>query len=154
MIEEDNCGRTSQLDYGFDKKKICPDDPDDYMKSFRKKYTNHCKNLCPIDCLKEEYMLYRRERVRTKLIKFDQISWKTTLDWDGSKPTLLSKETPVMTFTDYFCYIGGLFGMWFGINANELIVKLIESRAPIYRKIIHFSLFVLYIYVYKRDVYC
>ena len=29
-----------------------------------------------------------------------------------------------MTFTNYMCYIGGLFGMWFGISANQLFEKI------------------------------
>jgi hypothetical protein len=32
-----------------------------------------------------------------------------------------------MTFTDLFYYIGGLFGMWFGINANQIFIKLMEN---------------------------
>jgi hypothetical protein len=45
------------------------------------------------------------------------------LKWDDSIPLIVYKETPVMTFTDYFCHIGGLFG----ISANHLFEKLIEK---------------------------
>ncbi len=37
-----------------------------------------------------------------------------------------------MTFTDYFCLIGDLFGMWFGISANQLLDKLIHNRVRIH----------------------
>jgi hypothetical protein len=49
-----------------------------------------------------------------------------------------------MTFTDYFCYIGGLFGMGFGISANQLFEKLIENYRINYRDFIHFNLILFY----------
>lgn len=52
---------------------------------------------------------------------------KLTLSWDESKPFVTNREIPVMTFTDLFYYIGGLFGMWFGINANQIFIKLMEN---------------------------
>jgi len=58
------------------------------------------------------------------------------LNWDDRKPFMIYKEKPVMTFTSYFCYIGGLFGMWFGISTNQLFDQLIEKRFMFYFYII------------------
>jgi hypothetical protein len=63
---------------------------------------------------------------------------------DDTKPLIDYRETPVMTFTDYFCYIGGQFGMWFGISANQLFEKLIENYRIYYRDFIHFNLILFY----------
>ncbi len=50
-----------------------------------------------------------------------------------------------MTFTDYFCYIGGLFGMWFGISANQLFENLIKNHPKYYRDFVNFNLILFYI---------
>ncbi len=33
-----------------------------------------------------------------------------------------------MTFTEYLCYCGGLFGLWFGTNANQVLNYVMNSR--------------------------
>src|SRR5260221_14672621 len=40
--------------------------------------------------------------------------------WDTKEPLISFIETPIMSFNQYFCYIGGLFGMWFGISLKKL----------------------------------
>jgi hypothetical protein len=33
-----------------------------------------------------------------------------------------------MTFTEYLCYCGGLFGLWFGSNANLVVTHALNPR--------------------------
>jgi hypothetical protein len=49
-----------------------------------------------------------------------------------------------MTFTHYFCYIAGLFGMWFGITANPLFENLIKNHRKYYRDFVNFNLILFY----------
>ncbi len=42
--------------------------------------------------------------------------------WDSGKPFILYKETANMLLLDYFTYIGGLFGLWFGICLENMIL--------------------------------
>jgi hypothetical protein len=119
----------SQSDYGFNKLNTCLNDRK-FMLSFHENYTEFCTNLCPIDCISDEYFI--TIKYQTDQIFFDPRYWKFTVEWDDSKPLIINKETPVMTFTDYFCLIGDLFGMWFGISANQLLDKLIHNRVRIH----------------------
>jgi hypothetical protein len=132
----------SQMDYEFRKIQICRKDPK-LMESFVLKTMTFCKTLCPKDCINDEYIIAIRKvenidpYVKHKLFKL-------TMNWDVSKPIITNKETPVMTFTDYFCYIGGLFGMWFGISANQLFENLIKNHRKYYRDFINFNLILFY----------
>jgi len=130
---------STQLDTDSDK--ICSENLD-YMKNFYEIYTKLCINSCPIDCLSEEFIT--TSRFGNRKIYPNQKDWKITLFWDNSKPLIMNKETPVLTLIDYFCYIGGLFGMWFGISANQLLGKLKENYIIYYRNFMHFSLILFY----------
>jgi hypothetical protein len=55
-----------------------------------------CENLCPKDCIQDEYILIERDN--RLLIN---VNLKLTLNWDESKPFINNIETPVMTFKDY-----------------------------------------------------
>jgi hypothetical protein len=130
---------STQLD--MDSDKICSKNLD-YMKNFYEIYTKLCVNLCPIDCLSEEFIT--TSRFGNTKIYSNQKDWKTTLFWDNSKPLIMNKETPVITLIDYFCCIGGLFGMWFGISANQLLGKLKENCIIYYRNFMQLSLILFY----------
>jgi hypothetical protein len=123
-----------QMDYGFQNRNPCQ----------RSEFSNFsifeifCENLCPNDCIQDEYILIERDDT----LSIDA-NLKLTLNWDESKPFITNIDTPVMTFKDYIYYIGGLFGMWFGINANQLFIKLIENFnfQIIFAQLLIFSLF-------------
>jgi len=100
------------------------------LDNLRRNYEKLCTDLCPIDCIQNQYDIIKGRTNRFSLL--DQSLFKLTLNWDESKPFMIYKETPVMTFTSYFCYIGGLFGIWFGISANQLYDYLIEKRFMLY----------------------
>jgi hypothetical protein len=114
------------------------------LLSFYKKYEKFCTNLCPIDCIDDEFIITNKHDYKNP--KIDSKIWKLKLFWYDSKPLIINRETPVITFTDYFCYIGGLFGMWFGINANQLFEKLKENIFVHFNTFIGFCLFFINIF--------
>jgi len=123
-----------QLDFGFQNLEFCQND-DQLLETFTENYTKICKSLCPIDCINDEYIIINKYKNDKKYS--DSKFWNLRFHWDESKPIIINEETPVMTFTDYFCYIGGLFGMWFGISANQLFVKFIEKHNIYYIKLLY-----------------
>jgi hypothetical protein len=125
----------NQMDYGFQNRNPCKHTHLGYMQNFG----IFCENLCPNDCIQDEYILIERDNT----LSIDT-NLKLTLNWDESKPFITNIETPVMTFKDYIYYIGGLFGMWFGINANQLFIKLIENFSNYFRTIINFFIILFY----------
>jgi hypothetical protein len=140
------------MDYEFRKMEICRKNQK-LMQSFVLKTTTICKTLCPKDCNNDEYML--------DILKAEDIDpyvkrkfFKLTVNWDVSKPIITNRETPVMTFTDYFCYIGGLFGMWFGISANQLFDNLVifGKQIPRYFSILFYHI-LSYVFLTKRVFY-
>ena len=106
------------------------------LKIFIKTISKFCANLCPINCINDEFIITNKFIVTNS----DRKLWKFTLIWDYTKPLIINKETPVMTFNDYFCYIGGLIGMWFGISANQLF----DYSIIIFKQIIQYSLNLIY----------
>jgi hypothetical protein len=124
----------NQLDFGFRNLEFCQNDGQ-LLETFTENYTKICKSLCPIDCISDEYTIINKYKNHKKYS--DSKFWNLGFHWDESKPIIINEETPVMTFTDYFCYIGGLFGMWFGISANQLFVKLIEKHNIYYIKLLY-----------------
>ncbi len=79
---------------------------------------------------------YLREFLFLGVVKHDSKIGKSSLFLEDTKPLVINRETSVMTFTDYFCYIGVLFR----ISANQLFEKLIEN----YRGFTHSKLILFY----------
>jgi len=48
------------------------------------------------------------------------------MKWDSEKPFITYEETPNMLLIDYFTYIGGLFGLWFGVCSKNFFQLLME----------------------------
>ncbi len=128
------CEILDQLDFGFQNLEFCQND-DQLLEKFTENYTKICKSLCPIDCINDEYIIINKFKNDKKYS--DSKFWNLRFHWDESKPIIINEETPVMTFTDYFCCIGGLFGMWFGISANQLFVKFVEKHNIYYIKLLY-----------------
>ncbi len=119
-----------------------PDCSPEGLQNLLRKYSKFCAHLCPNDCIIDEYI--ETEKYNNEKIYSNPNRSELAIQWDDSKPLIWNKETPVMTFNEYFCYIGGLFGMWFGISANQLIDKLTENYVIYYRNFIAFSLILFY----------
>jgi hypothetical protein len=66
------------MDYGFQILNICQNRGD--IRLLAENYSNFCKDLCPIDCMNEEYMMIetnRNERIDGLI--------SISLSWDESK---------------------------------------------------------------------
>jgi hypothetical protein len=127
----------NQMDHGFQNRNHCQMGYNNERNIYI--FKRICENLCPNDCIQDEYILIERDNTLS-----NDANLKVTLNWDESKPFITNIETPVMTFKDYIYYIGGLFGMWFGINANQLFIKLIENFSNYIRAIINFLIILFY----------
>ena len=95
---------------------------------------NICNKLCPKDCLRVDYSYNVMQSVTHSgtehwfIQKRSQRWYEITIIWDITKPMVSYVWEPVMTFTDYLITCGGLLGLWFGTNAKDLIVFLIENN--------------------------
>ena len=89
-----------------------------------------CHSLCHKECHKIEYksMLKESESVIENKDWFN--SWKTerTVQLDTEEPMFRYTEEPVLTFTSYLVYCGGLMGLWFGASAHDIIALILNSK--------------------------
>ncbi len=128
----------NQLDIGFNESKMCQTETK-LFDEFRKKHTYYCYNLCPNDCFKNEFFITNRDKyVPNRRIATQDGMLRFSFSWDDSKPFLSHREIPLMTFTDYFCCIGGLLGIWFGISANQLFEKYLSQKIIYFQKFMNF----------------
>jgi len=92
-----------------------------------------CMKYCPKDCLRVEY----KSRVVSSdsyigndfwhNLSVDHMYTEKSLVWDSTQPMFVYREEPLLSFTDYMSYIGGLFGLWFGTNGKDFIIWVMES---------------------------
>jgi hypothetical protein len=142
LFLDKNIYQIYQIDFGFNNLNHCQI-RDQNLKSIKFNFTEKCNTLCPIDCETEEYFMVNRDYVSEEELKSNSSIY--SLSWDDSKPYINYNEMPVLTFSAYFCYIGGLFGMWFGISANRLLKKIEDNYLIYFRTIVHYSLVFYYI---------
>jgi hypothetical protein len=128
-----------QIDYGFNNLNNCQN----IDQSSKFIFTEKCNTLCPIDCETEENFMVNRDYVVEE--KLESNSSIYSFSWDDSNPYIKYNEIPVLTFRAYLCYIGGLFGMWFGFSANKLLKKIEDNYLIYFRTIVHYSLVFYYI---------
>ena len=93
---------------------------------------SECKKFCPIDCKTVDYS-YSVHKTDTQIgnefwynLTESERYYRKSLIWDSTQPMFAYNEESVMSFTDYLVDCGGLIGLWFGTNANDLIIWLIE----------------------------
>ena len=100
--------------------------------------TYKCNTLCHKECHRIRYTTSVK---RTKSL-VENKEWFNHFDTeiainlvlDSGQPMFQYIEEPVLTFTDYLVYCGGLVGLWFGTSAHDVIVRLMQFN---YRNIIH-----------------
>jgi hypothetical protein len=107
----------------------------EYNLSNRKtEFIRKCNINCPKDCLTVDYSYTIRKSDSQTSNEFwykiprNQRFYKISLFWDSIQPMHEYFEEPIMSFTDYLCSAGGLFGLWFGTNAKDFIIWLIETQ--------------------------
>ena len=94
----------------------------------------NCSNICPVNCFKEQY--YLSGEMGTNYLKSSSVV-DIELSWDSTQPFIAYKETADMPLLDYFTYIGGLLGLWFGLSLNTFIdliifyIKIIKLKSKI-----------------------
>ena len=95
----------------------------------RQNISKKCLDLCPNDCLTVDYS-YEIQRIDSEMDYLLETSNRSevSLVWDSRQPMLSYIEESILSFTDYLVNCGGLLGIWFGINANDLFIRLIRSK--------------------------
>ena len=96
-----------------------------------------CQLKCPEECFQVEYWSTPKEtqlgRDRSILDTPNILSGRNDsverrIVWSSSEPMFAYIDEPVLTFTAYLVYCGGLMGLWFGQSLKDLlslfIVKL------------------------------
>jgi hypothetical protein len=87
------------------------------LKNCNNEY-HKCEKICPIDCLREEHFFAAfHENMNLKVLYYI---------WDSREAFISYEETADMLLIDYFTYIGGLFGMWFGICLESLLDLIVK----------------------------
>jgi hypothetical protein len=103
------------------------DDPHLTFQDCGENFMKECKIMCPIDCIKDNYIFEDGFVSNDNESNSERV---TKLFWDSGKTFISYEETPNMLLLDYFTYIGGLFGLWFGIcveNIMEIIINNAKS---------------------------
>jgi hypothetical protein len=94
---------------------------------------NQCIKYCPKDCIDFEI----KQTNAMEFVNYFVLQQKKDITndffevhvfWDKKYPLITYIETPVMSFTEYLCYCGGLLGLWFGSNAYQVMSYVIDSR--------------------------
>ena len=110
----------------------------DKMFDYRRSETifiDKCWKLCPKDCYDVEY----HTRIVEMKNRVDDISWndimlkkkipvERTIMWDSNELMFAYIEEPVMTFTQYLVFCGGLMGLLFGQSVKDLFLLIIEME--------------------------
>ena len=127
-------GSFSELDFPTNDKTLCDLEK---IKAFEAKpkyplIVRKCKKFCPIDCKTVDYS-YSVHKTDSRIgnenwynLSESERYYRKSLNWDSTQPMFAYNEESVMSFTDYLVNCGGLIGLWFGTNANDLIIWLIE----------------------------
>jgi hypothetical protein len=92
--------------------------------------TQKCKKICPLDCLSEVNFF-------TSNVKFheDQNQKVLYYFWDSRETFIPYEETANMLLLDFFTYIGGPFGLWFGICLESLLDLIIKYTRNLRTKV-------------------
>ena len=125
----------SELDFPTNDKTVCPFHSFVELNNITKtKLFSKCSNYCPKDCLTVDYssIVKRSDSEMNNEFWYNlsesQRYYRKSLIWDSTQPMFAYNEESVMSFTDYLVNCGGLIGLWFGTNAKDFIIWLIETQ--------------------------
>jgi hypothetical protein len=89
-----------------------------------------CRKICPFDCLREYHFFTNyakfRENINQKVLYYF---------WDSRDAFISYEETANVLLIDYFTYIGGLFGIWFGICLESLLYLIVKHTTNFRTKV-------------------
>jgi hypothetical protein len=92
--------------------------------------SENCKKICPIDCLREDHFFSRYVIFNEN--KYEKVNYHF---WDSREAFISYEETADMLLLDYFTYIGGLFGLWFGICLESLLDLIVKHTRNLRTKV-------------------
>ena len=124
-------GIISEFDKEFNNFLYCNESEINKCESLQFNLTIDCDKYCSIDCIYEELSVNDHQYV-TLIREFSLI------EWDTKQPFISYTETPIMTFNDYICYIGGLFGLLCGISFKKIYECIIVIITFVYYKLFQF----------------
>jgi hypothetical protein len=107
--------------------------------------SENCRKICPIDCLRDIYLF-------TSYIEFHENNNRIVLYsfWDPKEVFISYEETADMLLIDYFTYIGGLFGLWFGICLESLLDFIVKHTTNLKTKVkLEFEKLLSFIYLFS-----
>jgi hypothetical protein len=118
-------GLISDLDKESNKMEYCPRNINDsYHKLINEKeMMNKCQQLCPEDCISINFKVINKiedsfDSYRHIFTKVNENTIRIKLLWNTRAPMLYYIETPVMSFVEFLCYCGGIFGLWFATDGK------------------------------------
>ena len=123
--------------------KMCSTNTEDVInrRPIEKIFVKKCSKECPKECFRVEYTPEVKERSTyfSNQVWFDtniyNRSVQRSIVWDSSEPMFAYIDEPVLTFTQYLVYCGGLMGLWFGQSLKDLFSLIIDKsfwRSVIY----------------------
>ena len=151
----------TELDFDSVDNKVCSFETFFERQNSSEEFQEFCVNKCPKDCFKIEY--YSEIKKSTKYQdnqhwfdhpiaelppnsgvyredfnepdRFYERPVERRIVWDTSKPMFAYIDEPVLTFTAYLVYCGGLMCLWFGKSIEDFIKITINMIKTIKRKI-------------------
>ena len=134
----------TEYDLTYDETKRCSTNPENIVnrRPMEKIFINKCSKECSKECFRVDYS----SEVKERSIYFSNQNWfdsyyykrpsKRSVIWDSYEPMFAYIDEPVLTFTQYLVYCGGLMGLWFGQSLKDLFSLIIDKtfwRSIIYR---------------------
>jgi hypothetical protein len=107
--------------------------------------SKNCRKICPIDCRRDihfftNYITFHENNNQREIVSF----------WDLRQAFISYEETADMLLIDYFTYIGGLFGLWFGICLESLLDLIVKHTTNLRTKVkLQFEKHLSLIYLYS-----
>jgi hypothetical protein len=92
--------------------------------------SNECDKFCPENCLQEIHYIENNVKFHENNDQYSQYYF-----WDSREAFISYEETADMLLIDYFTYIGGLFGLWFGICLESLLDLIVKHTTNLKTKV-------------------
>jgi hypothetical protein len=89
-----------------------------------------CEKVCPIECLRERNFFKSHVKFHERKNRCDNYYF-----WDLREVFISYEETADILLVDYFIYIGGLFGLWFGIYFESLLDLIVKHTRNLKTKV-------------------
>ena len=113
------------LDYKYIQNKFCENLFNSTSLPMMQQIRDKCYSLCPNDCYHFEYSSLKKYTER----QIENKKWfEHIVVLNTEEPMFRYTEEPVLTFTSYLVYCGGLMGLWFGASAHDIIALILDSN--------------------------